>query len=266
MKILLLVSLLFLSLMAQVVDFESCAAKIKDSNAITNDSLQIPLSDNRLLIYSKTKPIDLVILKEDEKLGLYIVEDKNGFEFPFKFGSDPLKDMASVNATDILEGRFVSVDGNVTFDPPPLDPSLILTSCCNLEALVFDGKIITKEQILSFINPPKLEPKKETSLKAEPKKAEPKKDQAKIKPPTKAKLEPKKEVLNIVDGIIFDNSLRVIAINDSAKHYGLKLGDRLLQVNFKDVLSFTQVKEALKVSPANLLFLRNGFQFFVKLD
>lgn len=266
MKILFLIISLFLPLLAQVIDFESCVAKVKDSNAIANDSLQVPLGENRLLLYSKTKPIDSVILKEDEKLGLYIIEDKNGFEFPFKFGNDPLKDMASINATDVLEGKFVSVDGNVTFDPPPLDPSLILTSCCNLEALVLDGKIITKEQIISFINPPKVEPKKEEVKKEEPKKNEVKKEKAKPKPTKKIVLEPKKEVVNSINGIIFDNSLRIIDINDSAKHYGLKIGDRLLQINFKDVLNFAQVKESISARPANLLFLRDGFQFFVKLD
>ena len=70
-------------------------------------------------------------------------------------------------------------------------------------------------------------------------------------------------------GITFDKNLRIIKIEASKKHYGLKLGDRLLQVNAKEVKSQEEVMKYISSFKfhATLLFERNeNFQFFVNLD
>jgi len=70
-------------------------------------------------------------------------------------------------------------------------------------------------------------------------------------------------------GLTFDENLRIIKIDTSKKHYGLLLGDRLMQVNKHMVKSQEDVMKYIsdfKHHP-KLLFERNdNFQFFVDLD
>ena len=70
-------------------------------------------------------------------------------------------------------------------------------------------------------------------------------------------------------GLTFDKKLHIIKIAPSAKHYQLKLGDRLMQVNKKAVENQEDVMKNIsnfKFHPI-LLFERNeNFQFFVNLD
>ncbi len=69
-------------------------------------------------------------------------------------------------------------------------------------------------------------------------------------------------------GISFDKNLNIIAIKKKAQKYQLKLGDKLLQVNLKDV---TNEEEILKNISQNkkesyLLFQRDNFQFFIRVN
>ncbi|MGE4420057.1 MAG: PDZ domain-containing protein [Sulfurimonas sp.] len=69
-------------------------------------------------------------------------------------------------------------------------------------------------------------------------------------------------------GISFDKNLFIIKIEKKAEHYGLKLGDKLLQVNLKDVENEEEILEIIDnpKKSANLLFQREHFQFFVKVN
>ncbi|MCK9473625.1 PDZ domain-containing protein [Sulfurimonas sp.] len=69
-------------------------------------------------------------------------------------------------------------------------------------------------------------------------------------------------------GISFDKNLFIIRIEKKAEHYGLKLGDRLLQVNKKDVKNEEEILEMIDnpKKSAYLLFEREHFQFFVKVN
>ncbi|WP_457749068.1 DUF7488 domain-containing protein [Sulfurimonas sp.] len=68
-------------------------------------------------------------------------------------------------------------------------------------------------------------------------------------------------------GIYFDERLHVSALNKKSQTYGLKLGDKLIQVNGVSVKSQDQLRRYIKnfKEHASLLFERNNFQFFVNI-
>jgi len=69
-------------------------------------------------------------------------------------------------------------------------------------------------------------------------------------------------------GLSFDKNLKIVKIEKKAQKYGLKLGDTLLQINQKNI---SNEEEILKIvsqdkNSTNLLFQRDNFQFFVKIN
>jgi len=69
-------------------------------------------------------------------------------------------------------------------------------------------------------------------------------------------------------GIFFDENLKVVRIEEKAKEYGLKLGDRLLQMNQKNITNESEILETISKSKesTNLLFERDNFQFFIRVN
>lgn len=69
-------------------------------------------------------------------------------------------------------------------------------------------------------------------------------------------------------GISFDKNLCIIKIEKKAEQYGLKLGDKLLQVNMSDIQNAQDISGLLDncTKSVNLLFQREQFQFFVKVN
>lgn len=69
-------------------------------------------------------------------------------------------------------------------------------------------------------------------------------------------------------GISFDKNLCIIKIEKKAEQYGLKLGDKLLQVNMSDIQNAQDISRLLDncTKSVNLLFQREQFQFFVKVN
>jgi len=69
-------------------------------------------------------------------------------------------------------------------------------------------------------------------------------------------------------GISFDKNLNIIAIAKKAKKYQLKLGDRLIQVNLKDVTNEEDILKNISKSKkeSHLLFERDNFQFFIRVN
>ena len=69
-------------------------------------------------------------------------------------------------------------------------------------------------------------------------------------------------------GIFFDKNLEVVKIEDKAKKYNLKIGDKLLQINLKNITTEAEILETISKSKesTNLLFQRDDFQFFVKIN
>ncbi len=69
-------------------------------------------------------------------------------------------------------------------------------------------------------------------------------------------------------GISFDKNLKIVKIEDKAKKYSLKLGDKLLQIKQKDITTEAEILETISQTEnsVNLLFERDDFQFFVKIN
>ena len=69
-------------------------------------------------------------------------------------------------------------------------------------------------------------------------------------------------------GISFDKNLFIIKIENKAQKYGLRLGDQLLQINFKNVTNKKDILKKISQSKNSfyLLFEREKFQFFIKLN
>ena len=69
-------------------------------------------------------------------------------------------------------------------------------------------------------------------------------------------------------GLSFDKNLKVVKIAEKAKKFGLKLDDRLVQINNKNVTTEAEILETISQSKnsTNLLLIRDSFQFFVKIN
>jgi len=69
-------------------------------------------------------------------------------------------------------------------------------------------------------------------------------------------------------GIQFDKKLFIVKIEKKAQHFGLKIGDRLLQADTKDIKDADDIfdKTDKVKNSLNLLFERDHFQFFVKVN
>ena len=68
-------------------------------------------------------------------------------------------------------------------------------------------------------------------------------------------------------GIFFDTHLFIIKLTQKAKHYGLEVGDKVLQINTIKVKNQKEFRQALSSSllPISLLISRNHFEFFITL-
>ncbi len=68
-------------------------------------------------------------------------------------------------------------------------------------------------------------------------------------------------------GLYFNRNLEIVKIAPRARKYGLKLGDKLLEINQNSVPAKDKIEKTVSQSkkPVNLLFARDHFQFFVKI-
>jgi hypothetical protein len=155
LRIVLALTLFFLSIYACEGGYESCKAKVRDSHAIKNDALFIPLTDAKELVYSKDIP-NATILKSNPFLSLYLIKSKKTFKYPFTLNTHLALGNAAVNERFAIEGKITSPQIGLNkfahFNEPPFVPSLLLNSCCNLEGIITPKGIIQKEYLLHFIN------------------------------------------------------------------------------------------------------------------
>ncbi len=155
LRVFIALNFLFLSLYSCEGGYNSCVKKIKDSNSINNQTIQIPISKYNRLVFSLEKP-DLKILKHDPYLSLYIVKDTVGFKYPFKINMRYPSGLASINRKFVQEGKItkkqVGLNQFASFTAKLISPSLVTNSCCSLEGLVTPRGIIEKAYIKRFIN------------------------------------------------------------------------------------------------------------------
>lgn len=69
-------------------------------------------------------------------------------------------------------------------------------------------------------------------------------------------------------GLSFDKNLYIVKIEKKAEKYGLKLGDKLLQINQKEITNEEDILKTISQSKnaSNLLFQREQFQFFIRVN
>jgi len=68
-------------------------------------------------------------------------------------------------------------------------------------------------------------------------------------------------------GISFDKNLYIVGIEKKAKKYHLKIGDKLLQINLKDITNEEDILKSIQNKKhLHLLFQRDNFQFFVQVN
>lgn len=325
LRLLLALSTLFFNLFACSGGLESCRQKVIDSQSIINKTVQLPIQKNQRLVFSTTKP-HATIIKHDPFLSLYLIEDKKGFQFPFKINMKYDMGAMAVDDKQAIKGKIVQkqvgLEQFALFSKDIASPSLILNDCCALEGIVTPKGVIQKEYIERFLkakivsysdfgirvndvgsvvsvsssNPFMKEnsfKKNDAILELDGKKV---KDSAslmrnilfsqvgsmhtlKVKRDgqiltLKVKSQPRVGGGFLSDtfleflGLSFDESLKITKIQKIAERYGLKIGDKLLQIDTKSVQSgsdISQIIDGSNKSP-NLLFQRDGFQFFVKLN
>lgn len=315
----------FVSIQACEGGYDSCIAKIKDSHAIINNSLSIPLQNNQKLLYSKTTP-NKKILKHDPFLSLYLIEEKNGFEYPFVINNHLTLGDAGVNEKFAIEGKTtqeqIGLNQFARFNEALFAPSLLLNSCCSLEGIVTDKGIIQKEYIQQFIESPEIaygdigvrvEQKGKKIIVSAIDPFVPQNpfrvgdcivslDAKKVQDASKfmreilfAKIGTAYRVgiqrdgallhLNVKSyqrygggylsdtfleqkGIYLNKELSINKLSGGAQAYGLKLGDQILQVNGKKVLTQEELRHRIagKDFEIRLLVQRDGFQFFVQIQ
>ena len=148
-------TLFFLTLHACEGGFNSCVKKVKDSKSLVNNTLQIPISKHRRLVFSTTRPKGK-ILKYDPFLALYIVEDKKGFKYPFRINMREPSGIAAINKIAAVEGRIfkrqVGLNQFAYFKYKVKAPAVLTNSCCSLEGILTPKGVIEKVYIKRFID------------------------------------------------------------------------------------------------------------------
>lgn len=318
-------NLLLINLLACKGGYKTCMLKVQDSNSIQNQTLQIPVSKNKKLIYSNIKP-NAKILKYDPFLNLYLIESQKDFKYPFKTNYRLSLGHAAVNNHKAIEGRIkreqIGLNKLANFSEIVYAPSLLLSSCCALEGLVTPKGIIEKEYIDNFLKNKKVEygdigvRAKNLNSKVVIKRVNPFDKTLKLKKGDvvleinskkvqnaghlmreilfspigkkhKLKIKRAKKILTVdaitkkrygggeigdtfleAKGLYFDNGLCIMKISGDYKGYGLKIGDKLLQVNGKKVTTIDDIRDNIDDFKfhASLLFTRNNFQFFVNIN
>ncbi len=329
LRLFLALNLLLLTLQACKDGYDSCKQKLIDSNAIINETLQLPVENNKKIIFAKEMPKNILkykILKHDPFLSLYLVEDIQGFQYPFVVNMHQSLGCAAINKTSATElkitKRQVGLNSFALFNEKVNTPMVLTNSCCALEGLVTAKGIIEKEYLQRFINSNEntyadlgirvkeldslvmvksIDPfmknnpfqKGDCIIALDGKKVKSSalfmrevlfakvgsmhivtiKREGKI---LKLNLKTQKrdgggyisDTFLEQKGFYFSKDLKVITIEQPQKAYGLRLGDKLLQVNGVIVENQQDVMESISDFKefATLLFERDNFQFFIRVN
>ncbi|MDH4944674.1 PDZ domain-containing protein [Sulfurimonas sp. C5] len=154
LRLLFLLSFLFLNLHACKNGYFSCVAKVKDSTSIQKNSISIPIKNNKRLVYSQQIP-NAKIYKHDPFLNLYIIEDKKHFKYPFDINMRLQLGTAAVTDKTFKEGKVLKEQVGLNtlgiYSAKMKTPALITSSCCALEGILTPGGFIDKYYLNNFI-------------------------------------------------------------------------------------------------------------------
>ncbi|MDO8454447.1 MAG: PDZ domain-containing protein [Sulfurimonas sp.] len=337
-RLLIILNFFVLALLACEGGYDACKQKVIDSNTIQEKSIEIPIEGNQRLIFSEKTP-SCEIIKSDPFLGLYLVEDAVGFEYPFKINVGISSGVAAINKTSAQEGKIIKkqigLSSLAQFNKKISLPAIITNSCCSLEGIVTPKGIIEKEYIERFLsaedtsysdigmsvgdakvgvrvdalsqfvkNNPfkggdiivsldgnkvkdsatlmreilfaeigsthKVEIKRDSKIVTIEVVAQKREIGAfkKFANPEENAKEKAKVQKNEKYGFEFDKNLKIIKISEKSKKYGLKTGDKLLQINGVDIKNQQELLKKVSDSKngTTLLFERDNFQFFVNIN
>lgn len=154
LRLFVLVNLLLLNLYACKGAYNYCIAKIKDSRTLQNNSLYIPIENNKVLVYSKSRP-KAKILKHDPFLSLYLIENKHNFNYPFSLNMRLQLGTAIINDRVAKEGKItqsqIGLNQLGVYSTKLREVALITSSCCSLVGIATPRGIIQKEYIKRFL-------------------------------------------------------------------------------------------------------------------
>lgn len=160
LKLLLSLLFFFINLYSCSIDYKGCQQKIIDFQAISLNTLRVPLLNNQKLIYSNTKP-DATIIKHDPFLNLYLVKTDKKLKHPFRINYNLLLNSAAITPKTIIETKIlkqqIGLNNLAILNEKITSPALFLSSCCALEGLITSQGVIQKEYINNFLNLKKLE-------------------------------------------------------------------------------------------------------------
>ncbi len=147
-------NILLISLYGCKGGYESCQQKLIDSHSIVDKTLQIPVTKNTRLVYSKPRP-NAKILKHDPFLNIYLIQSDKSFSFPFNINYFLSSGCAAVDKKKALEGETLSDQIGLNhlgvFTQKFTEVKLLINSCCALEGIVTSDGIIQKEYLDRFI-------------------------------------------------------------------------------------------------------------------
>jgi len=143
-------------LLACQSDYTQCQQKVVDGHVLSSNMLALPISKKHTLIYSNTKPSDSKILKHDENLHLYLVEDKHPFKYPFELKDHTHQRSASITNKSITMGHItnhqVGISKFANFSSPIMTPSIIMDECCRVSAIATSTGLIESNYLEAFIH------------------------------------------------------------------------------------------------------------------
>ncbi len=155
LRLFVLFELLFISLYACEGSYTSCINKIKDSKALLYNRPSIVIQNKQRIIFTHSIP-NAAVLKYDPFLHLYLVKDKQNFEYPFDLDMNLQLHTAIVNTKEAKEGKFlkeqVGLNSFAKYSHSFATPALILNSCCVLEGIATADGVIQKEYLKHFMN------------------------------------------------------------------------------------------------------------------
>ena len=154
LRLFLLLNLSLLTAFACSGGYPTCQQKLQDSNSISNNQIQLLVKKHQRLLFSTTIPKKNII-KYDQFLSLYLVEDKKGFAYPFRFARNSSNVVGAINSTSITKGRVTEPQMGLTtlgrFSDASVKVALLSSSCCDIDGLVTPDGVIQRVYLEHFL-------------------------------------------------------------------------------------------------------------------
>ena len=154
LRLFLLLNLSFLTAFACSGGYPTCQQKLQDSNSISQNQIQLSVKKHQRLLYSTTIPKKNII-KYDQFLSLYLIEDKKGFAYPFRFARNSSNVVGAINNTRIIKGRVTEPQMGLTtlgsFSDASVKVALLSSGCCDIDGFVTPDGVIEREYLEHFL-------------------------------------------------------------------------------------------------------------------